>query len=346
MEIIPNSVFGLKKKEYLHLLSSVEDKKKFINDKLYKKASFRGTYTDFMLTQDAIDMTAHYDSILHFFCNIWDNDWTEFDAINDVKFGDVPELTIEIPDDERIWFAHVKPFGESVPYAYRDAYGQFNNGLCISVYLNIVDSIKWNHLFLKYKEITPFFKIILTPNSYYICLGDAYDFNKGVIQMADKQHVSLPRMIDLKSDNPGNVFLNFVATNIVYAVMYCIHSYNHRATIARPKSDANRIYKKHEVHVVQASREGTRAEVTDKLVDLTTYHSAERHAYKGGHHASPIEHDRKGFYRKSRGRGDYDYVNGNFIWVGNKQGKYSYVRSTHVNGVKPVTKSVKVYNVK
>lgn len=72
----------------------------------------------------------------------------------------------------------------------------------------------------------------------------------------------------------------------------------------------------------------------DKLVSLQKYiyeyEPSIKRESKGGSHASPIPHDRRGFYRKSRGRGDYDLVNGEYIYVGDKQGKYSYVSATHV----------------
>lgn len=84
----------------------------------------------------------------------------------------------------------------------------------------------------------------------------------------------------------------------------------------------------------------------DKLVTLQRYiyeyEPSIKRESKGGHHASPIEHDRKDFYRKSRGRGDYELVDGKFVYVGNKEGHYSYVPKTHVNG-KDGKKPVLIY---
>lgn len=72
----------------------------------------------------------------------------------------------------------------------------------------------------------------------------------------------------------------------------------------------------------------------DKVVPLQRYitEHASEYVYKGGHHASPVPHERRGFYRRSNGRGDYNFVNGDYIYVGGKQGKYSWVPSTHVGG--------------
>lgn len=344
-EIIPNSVFGMKKKDYSHLLSSVEDKKQLINEKLYRMASYKGKHSDFMIVQDAIDLTAHYDSILHFYYDKWDIDWTSFNSINDVKICDVPELTIEMPvGDGRTWFAHVKPFIDSVPSAYSSSYKWAEKGLSVVLYLNTADGLNANCLFSKYKEIAPAFKITVIPGKYYISVGDAYEYSNKLVDMTNESNINISNVINPDSDKAVNTYFSYVSYNVIYAIMYCVHCYNHRATISKPGK--HKTSKLHEVRIVQISKDDIKAEPTDKLVDLMTYCSAEKHAYKGGHHSSPVEHDRKGFYRRSRGKGDYDLVDGNFIWVGNKQGYYSYVRSTHVNGVKSVKKTVKVYNVK
>lgn len=93
---------------------------------------------------------------------------------------------------------------------------------------------------------------------------------------------------------------------------------------------------------ISVAHEGkVEVEVEDKLVPLNRYIReyvpTVRRKSKGGHHASPIPHDRRGYYRRSRGSGDWDYVNGEFVFVGDKKGKYSYVTATHVGGEK-VTK--------
>lgn len=89
-------------------------------------------------------------------------------------------------------------------------------------------------------------------------------------------------------------------------------------------------------------------EVEDKLVPLhryiKEYSPSIKRVHKGGHHASPTPHDRRGFYRKSRGRGDYDLINGEFVYVGNKEGSYSWVPATHV-GKKTNSKPTLIYKV-
>jgi hypothetical protein len=347
LEVIPNSVFGMKKKDYSHLLSSVEDKKKLINEKLYKMASYTGRRTNFAVTHDAIDLTAHYDSILHFYYSALNIDWTIFDYINDVKITDVPELTIEMPTgDGDIWFVHVKPFMDGIPLTYKDKYKWAENGLVASVYLNNAKEFSANCMYSKYKDVTPIFGLAILKDEYHISVGPAYKFDASLVKLSKNSTLGIYNLIDLDSDKPVNAYFVRMSYKIIYAIMYCVHCYNHRDTIQKAGSVEHKIYKEHAVHVVRSSTDNEKAEITDKLVNLNAYHVTGEYTYKGGHHSSPIEHDRKGFYRKSRGRGDYNLVDGFYIFVGNKQGAYSYVRATHVNGTKPASKTVKVYNVK
>lgn len=117
--------------------------------------------------------------------------------------------------------------------------------------------------------------------------------------------------------------------NIVNHVVRC---FKYRQSITRKNSKAGRSYNSCKVHVAR-----TEKSTEDTYVPLVTYAYEERQKseYKGGHHASPKEHDRRGYFRKSRGRGDYDLVNGEIIYVGDMKGKYSKVTPTHVAGKKP-----------
>lgn len=124
---------------------------------------------------------------------------------------------------------------------------------------------------------------------------------------------------------------------IINHVLYC---YNNRACLIRKNGKARKKYESCRVHTPSLEKNKT-----DIYVPLTAYFAHERKTtvYKGGHHASPKEHDRRGYYRKSRGRGDYDLVNGEIKYVGNMKGKYSLVSPTHVNGEK--SSAVKIYKV-
>lgn len=120
-----------------------------------------------------------------------------------------------------------------------------------------------------------------------------------------------------------------VAVHLVSYVGYCI---KHKETLTRKNGVAAKKYESVKVHVAKPEECG------DRVIPLHThvkeYSYIGKQEYKGGHHKSPIEHDRCGYYRKSRGVGDYDYVNGEFVYVGKRQGKYSYVQACHISGNK------------
>lgn len=124
---------------------------------------------------------------------------------------------------------------------------------------------------------------------------------------------------------------------LVNHVMYC---YLNREQLTRKNSKARKKYEACKVHTIQDTEKEQ-----DVYVPLTVYHASERKSgeYKGGHHSSPVEHDRRAYYRRSRGRGNYDLVDGKMVFIGDMQGKYSLVKKTHVNGKK--NKALKIYKV-
>ena len=63
------------------------------------------------------------------------------------------------------------------------------------------------------------------------------------------------------------------------------------------------------------------------------YRESPKYEYKGGHHASPVEHPRSGYYRKCK-HGSYILSDGEFKFVGKGLGKFSYVKPCLVNAGK------------
>lgn len=74
------------------------------------------------------------------------------------------------------------------------------------------------------------------------------------------------------------------------------------------------------------------------LVDYVyEYRESKVSEYKGGHHASPVSHDRRGYYRKCR-HGSYIRKDGEFVEVPKGTGNFTYVRATIVNAHKDTTR--------
>lgn len=131
--------------------------------------------------------------------------------------------------------------------------------------------------------------------------------------------------------------------DVILAVTYAISCYINRKEIAYGSTRTRKPVDTPKVHIRHSI--GDRA---DKIVMLPlaeyvkTYEPAKPYEYKGGHHASPISHVRQAFYRKSRGRGDYERQGEDFVYVGDMQGSYSYVSETVVNKDK-VADTVTIY---
>lgn len=116
----------------------------------------------------------------------------------------------------------------------------------------------------------------------------------------------------------------------VYLSSYVGYCIKNKDILTRKNGVASKVYASAKVHVAKSEEGG------DRVISLHTYVKdysyIGKQKYKGGHHKSPVEHDRRGYYRKSRGVGDYDYLDGEFIYVGKRKGSYSYVKASHITG--------------
>lgn len=135
-------------------------------------------------------------------------------------------------------------------------------------------------------------------------------------------------VLNTRAEWQGAMLTKIIVDNAMSTIKYLAYCHENERTTLHKRTDVQT----HKVHTIQTDAD------TDRLVPLhctqTSYNPTEPVIYKGGHHASPVEHDRKGYYRKSRGVGSYDLIGTEFVYVGEKKGSYSYVRATHVNGNK------------
>lgn len=121
-------------------------------------------------------------------------------------------------------------------------------------------------------------------------------------------------------------------SNVLKCILHSLECYKAREVITRKNGKKAAAYQQCKVHIAS-----DKSNADDKIVMLPLheyvkeYRESHKHEYKGGHHASPVAHTRRGYYRKSRKHGDYIKQGDQFIYVGNKQGDYSFVRATHVN---------------
>jgi hypothetical protein len=118
--------------------------------------------------------------------------------------------------------------------------------------------------------------------------------------------------------------------DVLKCAIHALECYENREVILKKRNKKKESYEECKVHVANAS-------LGDKIVMLPLHEYAaeckesQKHESKGGHHASPVAHTRRGFFRRSRKRGDYILQDGEFIYVGGKKGNYSFVNETTVN---------------
>lgn len=114
---------------------------------------------------------------------------------------------------------------------------------------------------------------------------------------------------------------------ILGVVQHVLTCANNPRSIRRSNGKVREKYNKSKIHVVSKEDKGDCVYVPlDSYIK--DYNPSTRQPWKGGHHASPVEHDRASYYRRSRGKGDYDLVGDKFVFVGGGKGKYSKVAAT------------------
>ncbi len=152
-------------------------------------------------------------------------------------------------------------------------------------------------------------------NKFVPDTGDPERINGRDYHIAKMNEQLITTIYDFQLPNPSE---------IIDAVSYALYCYGNMPVLNRKNGRVARTYKEHKVHI-------SNNHTGDKYVPLHTYadeyHPAIKQEWKGGHHSSPVPHDVRGYYRKSRGRGNYDLKDGKFVFVGNMKGEYSFVES-------------------
>lgn len=170
----------------------------------------------------------------------------------------------------------------------------------------------------------------------------SYCRNRGLVQCAGCNKVNICRSgsrLIYVHDNPckinevsngGPISYLKVAMDMVALLnkdVDIVHRYSNASSI-------NRIMIAHESNDTDS----------ESLIPLSRYvytsEDGKRPDYKGGHHASPVSHPRRGYYRKSN-VGDHVLIGEEYVKVEKGLGNYTFVGPTVVNGYKDIV-SVKV----
>lgn len=115
--------------------------------------------------------------------------------------------------------------------------------------------------------------------------------------------------------------------------IYSVSFYGRETKPRKQTENTNRENKIHQPSVTDTDEVIIRQK--DVMLELRKcgieYRPSTTQPYKGGHHKSPVRHRRREHYRRSCGRGDYDLIDGSFVYVGKKMGSYSFVQQTIIN---------------
>lgn len=324
LDMAGKSILLKKKKDAVRLLKESPDD--FL-DKLSATAYRCGRPHKFEALKQALHWVGDYNTVTHYFVDIGKTTLKEYNdsvqGFSSQQFFDLgDEYTVEINFEFGTVLLNFTSFSEDTSLSI--------NGHKILGSFDLFASID--------REVTNGFTAPITTPITTAYLGEdnrlllAY-VPGGLLSLGTKHktvdavyndHPCKIELIRGKADDIHVALLSAALMSVIHvlAVKNTVQIRNNKKS-QHPTKTTNTPHVKHDhVHIIY----------DDKVVPLQRYiseHPSE-YVYKGGHHASPVPHVRRGFYRKSRGRGDYDLVNGEYIYVGDKQGKYSYVSATHV----------------
>lgn len=130
------------------------------------------------------------------------------------------------------------------------------------------------------------------------------------------------------SDCKAEVIFNSNLMSILSTAMRAIEAYVNREKVAKK---ASKLPANDKVRSIMIAREdeGDTERVMPLIDYAYEYHESVRKEWQGGHHKSPVSHDRKGYFRKSK-RGNYIRVDGEFVEVQKGTGNFTFVGPTKV----------------
>lgn len=120
-----------------------------------------------------------------------------------------------------------------------------------------------------------------------------------------------------------------VPIELLGIAMHCIDVYVNRETVQRSRKESLRKRTYAQMQVADRT-EGDSIRLLPMTEYIHEYRESHPSEYKGGHHASPVEHVRSGYFRKSR-IGNYIRKDGQFVEVPKSLGTFTFVHSIRVN---------------
>lgn len=117
--------------------------------------------------------------------------------------------------------------------------------------------------------------------------------------------------------------------NTIYTAMQVMETYFSREVVVKKRKVSDAVKKSHDIMIARDDN-GDTERVLPIFDYVYEYHESQRKEWQGGHHKSPVAHERRGYFRKAR-RGNYIMVNGEFVQVQNGTGNFIFVGPSKVN---------------
>lgn len=157
-----------------------------------------------------------------------------------------------------------------------------------------------------------------------------------IITETNGTDVEIPVISDVDLNSLGYPPVSIVIGAFNYA-NYC---YNNRKVIHRKSTTAGKHYAEHKVSTISKDKDS----IIPLVQYVTEYEPGTRSEYKGGHHASPVEHDRRGHFRRTKNHtGNWNYIDGKFVESEPGKGEFTLVKGSHVNGKNKTSNGCKIY---
>lgn len=138
-----------------------------------------------------------------------------------------------------------------------------------------------------------------------------------------------------KDKSNCHLFIDLHAPAPVDLLKYIVHAlecYTCRETLTRKNGKKTAAYNQCKVHTAKdMDSKGDTIVMLPLHEYVAEYRESHPSEYKGGHHASPVTHERRGYFRKARKHGNYIRNGNEFIRVEDGKGTYCFVRATTVN---------------
>ena len=339
-----------KKKEFLKVMNnkSYTEFLRYIDVCILCQRNWKPVYEPVEVLEESLAFLYYFNKSRHF-C-VQKLPTMEYNNVELFKYLDDKDYIIDFKHNNSNFFIHA--YKRNIPIVSEETSAYFEYTVDVYGDLSNVREYNRQHLTKQSLAIIDYLLIYRIHISVdrNINIVEFHDCNEFIMNIFNHALYDLsidgkiiPAVLEVSGKSGTNYSEAGLPTNkeVLNLIQHVIDCYENRATLTRKNGKVAKRYNESKVHI--AATEDN--DVYKPLhMYVKEYEPSIRGEYKGGHHVSPIPHERCGHFRRSRGKGDYDLVDGKFIKVEKGKGKYSFVKATSVNANKDTDK-VLVYKI-